>query len=231
MALAALIVSIVAALAAVLGIWLARRSAAAAERSADEARKARLEQSSPQVAVTLKGVRTRWVLDDQFPRAVPVERLPGQSFIVPANNGVHIYVGAALTVRNEGPTTVWLHSTGWPQFDVQLDRQTGDPISPGDDDRERQFQDGVYQLQRDQETTVVLRDGPTLADLIAAGGHGDADVVLTATDLHGHVADTWAVHIPGLSITSIPGNQGEWKMGAWTQTTPTITTTTHTYHG
>jgi hypothetical protein len=231
MALAALIVSIVAAVAAVLGIRLGRRSATAAEKSADEARKARLDQSSPQVAVMLKGVRTRWVLNDQFPRAVPVERQPGQSFIVPANNGVRVYVGAALTVRNEGPTTVRLHSTGWPQFDVQLDEQTGDPISPGDDDRERQFRAGDHQLQRGQETTVILRDGPTLAGLIDAGGQGEANVVLTATDLHGHVADTWAVHIPGLSITSIPGNQGEWKMGAWIQTTPTITTTTHTYHG
>jgi hypothetical protein len=153
-ATAGLIVAIIAAAAAVAAVWIAwrsrvesKRSATAAELSADEARKARLDAGGPRLAVEpIRSLSMRWLLPSYPPDRVPVLYHAGKGLAWPGNGKHRLYLGAVFVAGNEGEGTVDLQVSGWPLFDATFEEGTGYPGTP-DEEVQRPWRTGHYQLR------------------------------------------------------------------------------------
>lgn len=236
-ALAGLIVAIIAAAAAVAAVWLAwrsrsesKRSATAAELSADEARKARLDAGGPRLAVEpIRGLSMRWLLPSYPSDRVPLPYHPGKGLVWPGNGEHRLYLGAAFTVRNEGEGTVDLRVSGWPLFDATFEEDTDYPGTP-DEEIQRKWRAGRYQIRPGAQTVVVLRDGPTLNDIHEAGdGNFVTTFTVAATDPLGLVTDTWTVTAEGLIAGQSNEVAGQWRIAAWIETKVSMTGPVRTY--
>jgi len=147
----------------------------------------------------------------------------------PQDKAHSLYLGASFVIRNEGHGTADLVVTGWPLFDAQFDQETGYVVTP-DEQVQRQWRDGNYQLAPDTETTVVLRDGPTLDQLREQGsGQWTATFTVRATDALRSVVDTWTVTASTFLAGQSEQLAGEWRLGAWLETSVTMSGPVRTY--
>lgn len=169
----------------------------------------------------LRGIATRWVKPSYPVATVPLEKQPGEGLAMPANKDVQVYLGAALTVVNEGDTPAKLHVTGWPQFGVTLGNDQN-PVPPRNLYLERAWALGDYQLAPRSEVLVVVRDGPTLGELVETGGLLTAEITLSASDIHNSVRDSWVVRFSGRAVTNVSQMSGDWMVAAWAPTDPTM---------
>lgn len=201
---------------------LAKR-AIAAKMAAEQAERERLAiVGELHVSVKeLRGIATRWVKPSYPVVTVPLEKRPGETLAMPANKDAQVYLGAVLTVVNEGDTPANLHVSGWPQFGVSLGDDQN-PVAPQNLYLERAWGSGDYQLAPHSEVLVVLREGATLGELVETGGILTVEITLSATDIHQSVRDSWIVRLSGRVVTNISEMSGNWMVSAWSRTDPTI---------
>jgi hypothetical protein len=147
------------------GAWSVRRSAASAARSAEEARRIRLDNLGPQVFIEdPEPLRERWNVSptggaDHYPPGVA---MPGTSFESPGNDALRLLTGANLTIKNQRNLSVRLSMTGA----YRLDR----PQVLDTEEIQRFVQDGQHVPEtRLPDTGITVGPGDALRVLARTG--------------------------------------------------------------
>jgi hypothetical protein len=182
MALAAFLVALLALVVAGWSAFSARRSANAAELSAENAFMSRSDQLAPSVRIEPQPIRERFMVDDRFPRQPPGVTAPRQTeFILPSQENVRNLLGAYLDIRNEGSATATVtfdafrvdRCSSFDEVEEIAVKPRPAELPNTDIDSKR------LSLRPGSNAGVIVRAGPTVGEW-AALGH-DTPVVMRIT--------------------------------------------------
>ena len=195
----------------------ARRSASAAERSAAEAFKTRLDQSGPAVVLeSEKAFRRRWIVGMYRPpdHTPPGEAKPDMDLDMPGNSDARILIGAHLSFRNEGARTCRV--TVSEAF--RVDRADGSSkealeavLSPEAEMPDTWVPDGTIAIEPGQTAGMIIRVGPTLAEWLEDGDHPYTAKVAAVVDRDG-ARQEWAVSLDAALLSGNPHNASRFRV-------------------
>ena len=210
MIVAAFVVSAGAVVVSVVAVYFARRSASAAEASAEEARKFRLQAGGPSVTlIRVEEDRRRWVLAPMLGHRDYIEKRdlnPIPEYVLPRDGNARLAVSCSVTLRNEGST-----STSIDIPDEAFVHAPADEASMGTDPVvQKPRPDGSYVLEPSQTCVVVVRQGLTIDQWVVHNGGAALSAMFSATNPSGTVTDKWSVNLIAHVLDPVHGDAARW---------------------
>lgn len=204
--IAALVISGIGILLAILANKISHEAKDAARKSADEARKARLDNLVSTITIPDKiPQHNRWLINaaqetEDFSHSLPSSQM--RTFHVPKECNVRILVGTILTFVNEGDRTARVEIAANRIDDITTEDAFAAVMDPNNPDPARTTnqshtvrRDCVVFVPPHEHRQIMIRSGPTIQEWLDAGS-----------------SPTWSAEVSIVSRVAVDGAFQRWTL-------------------